>query len=647
MTDFDSLAEDGANLAAIEAARAVVDARGRAFAPLVIVGPRGSGKTELLRTMAGAIRAKRPSERVEVLDPGSLTTRYREALVAGKTEDYRARLAEAEVLLLDDLDSLPRHRECQELLTELLDVRRTAGRETVVVSSESPAVMDGLDPRVSRRLQLGTQVRLSLPGAAARLGLLRARASGRPNPVSPDVLQALADAELPSLRDYFGALSRLLAFQEASAAPLGAEDAMILVGVSHTGMATAAPVAAGSPPENEFDAFLSDVADEVAGQLDRWRQRVEAAIERWGSEGLRTRRLEVLLEAELVTDPDPALREFEAAAAELVALASEAATISPDLAGAEAFRDPDQVAAARLLVDAARSRTPVSTPLPQYRWEEFIEGPTSHLAVRAGREVLKAPGERYSPLLVVAAPGSGKSHYLHGLGNALIARGIAPVACLAGPAFAAEVRALADAPAAAEWRRRYQWAGAFLLDDLHLLTGDSRAQHELAALVGELLEGRRQVVCASQRSLEHLPGLDPRLAGLLQTGLTVDLPPPDREVRIAIIRRQLADRGAAEDAALLDYLAGRPVESVRALQGLVQRVLGAAAAQQVAPSPQLAREVLEHGPGLRRSRPGPGGAGRGGRASGIPAPGAGLVRSREKMIKQWPRITDRLIAELR
>lgn len=645
MSDFEALALDGANLAAVEAARAVVEARGRAFAPLVVVGARGSGKTELLRAMAESIRTRRPSERFEVLDPGSLTTRYREALLAGRAEDYRAQLAEAEILLLDDLDSLPRHRDCQELLTELLDVRRTAGRETVVASSEAPAVMDGLDPRVARRLQLGTQVRLSLPGTPARLGLLRARVAGRANPVSEAVLQALAEAELPSLSDYFGALSRLLAFQEASAVPLGPDDAMILVGVSRGSVAAPAEVATELVPENEFDAFLSDVADEVAGQLDRWRRRVETSIERWRSENIRTRRLDALLEHEILVDPEPTLREFEEAAGELLQLGGEAARVSPDLAGAEAFRDPEQLAAARLLVDAARFRAPLATPLPHYRWEEFIEGPTSHLSVRAGREVIKEPGRRYSPLLVVGGPGSGKSHFLHGLGNALTAVGVGPVVCLAGPAFAAEVRALADAPAAAEWRRRYQWVGAFLLDDLHLLAGDSRAQHELAALVAELLDGRRQMVFASQRSLEQLSELDPRLAGLLHTGLSVELPPPDREVRVAVIRRLIADTPAAEDAALLDYLAGRPVESVRAVQGIVQRVLGAAAAQQVPPSPQLAREVLEHGPGSsRRPRPTPG---RGGRASGIPAPGAGLVRSAEKMVKQWPRITDRLIAELR
>jgi hypothetical protein len=106
----------------------------------------------------------------------------------------------------------------------------------------------------------------------------------------------------------------------------------------------------------------------------------------------------------------------------------------------------------------------------------------------------------------------------------------------------------------------------------------------------------------------------------------------------------LAGTAAAEDAALADFLAARTVESVRAVQGMVQRVLGEAAAQEVEPSPALAREVLDVMEiGLSRSarRPDPR------RGSGILTPGMGQVRSPEKTVMRWPTIADRLVAELR
>lgn len=396
---------------------------------------------------------------------------------------------------------------------------------------------------------------------------------------------------------------------------------------------------------DEFADFLSDVTAGVSEQVDRWRRRIGEAVLRWAAEGLRTARLEALLEQEAATDPEPVLAAYERDARDIQAIAREAAALAPDLAGAEVFRDPDQIAAARELVAQARSRaTPLSAPLAHYRWEDLAEGPASRLVMLAGRDIIAEPGRRYSPLLLVGGPGSGKSHFLHALGNALSARGIGPIACLGGPAFAAEVRGLADAESLASWRRRYRWVGAFLLDDLQLLAEERRAQEELAQLVAELQEGQRQMVFASTRPLEELSGLVPGLAERLRGGLQVELPAPDREVRLAVVKRLLAATPAAQDAALADYLGGRPAESVRDVLGTVQRVLNAALSQQVAPSPALAREVLEV-MALSAPRGAPRAAA--GRSSGILSPGLGMVKSREKSVDQWPAITDRLIAELR
>jgi len=460
------------------------------------------------------------------------------------------------------------------------------------------------------------------------------------------------------MRDHTGALSRLVAFQEASAVPLSPADAMVLIGAPALRGAPeppgepvleSAPDSAASPatPEapDEFGAFLSEITATVSEQVDRWRRAVEEAIQRWREKGLRTGRLEALLQEDLTGDPEPALEAFAKDAEELLALAREAAVHAPDLAGAELFHDPDQLTAARALCEEARTRTgPISAPLTHYRLEELAEGATNRAALRAARELLAETGEGRSPLLVWGGPGVGKSHFLHGFGNALAARGVGPVACLGGPAFIAEVSARTDPDALAGWRRRYRWVGALLLDDLHLLAGEERAQEELALLIGELQEGRRPMVFASARGLAELSGLDPPLRALLESGRVVELGPPDREVRLAVVKRLLSGSAAAQDAALADYLAGRPADSVRAVQGVVARVLEEAAAQRVAPSPALAREVLE----VRDPDAGaPSRVSGAVRTSGIHAPGMGLLRSREKMIDEWPVLADRLMVELR
>jgi hypothetical protein len=92
---------------------------------------------------------------------------------------------------------------------------------------------------------------------------------------------------------------------------------------------------------------------------------------------------------------------------------------------------------------------------------------------------------------------------------------------------------------------------------------------------------------------------------------------------------------------LIDYLADRPVDSVRSLVGVVQRVVSAAAAQDAPLTAGLTREILE-GQSPRAGRRAPGA-----RPTGIVVSNLGSVKSREKMVWDWPDIGDRLIEEFR
>jgi hypothetical protein len=101
----------------------------------------------------------------------------------------------------------------------------------------------------------------------------------------------------------------------------------------------------------------------------------------------------------------------------------------------------------------------------------------------------------------------------------------------------------------------------------------------------------------------------------------------------------LAEALDPADPELAAYLASRPADSVRSVQGLVQRVLQAAEAQQDRPTAGFARTLLEGATPRAPRRTGL-------RASGIVAPGGG-PRSREKMVLDWPAIADRLHEEWR
>ena len=688
---FETLVVGAANRLAVTAARAVAEGPGSVYNPLFIYARPGLGKTHLLMAIGHAARAINPGMSVEYLTLDEFIEAFTTAVASGQGETYRRRFTEMGLLLVDDVQFLTHRREMQAELLRIVDALQAGGRQIVLTSDRPPAEIESMDERLIRRFGGGLVIDIGSPDYETRVAILRRKAEERGTAFGPGVLDAVAALEIDNVRELTGALNRLVAFQSVSEAPLDPRQAVILVGgaaaamdadlagapetrpapapiASPVTMGAAAAVAVGAalgerpaPPlvpapqdaapdptasdagglslGDEFGDFLSEVAATVTQQVEAWRAQVAGSIMQWEGEGFRTALLEALLEQSVPGDPAKALRDFEERVERLRAIEAEASQFAPDLAGSPVFRDPADVPAAEALLERARAGShPPPGPAPIWRLDEIVEGQGNRMAVRAAHAAVAEPGRRYNPLVVVGASGTGKTHLLHGIGNALGGSDLV-VACVGAAEFTDELIEAIDRNAVPAWQTRYRRVGAFLLDDVHLLAGKDRSQDELFVLYNQLFESGRQMVFTSAVPLAELAGLEPRLLTRLEGGLVVELPAPDREIRQQLVERALAARDETADAELTGYLASRPAESARAVQGLVQRVLNAADVQQTAPTAALAREVIE-GPAkpVRRSPS---------RSSGVVPAAGGGVRSREKMVWDWPDLGDRIIEEWR
>ncbi|MCC7134296.1 MAG: ATP-binding protein [Gemmatimonadales bacterium] len=644
MTDpFASFVADPANQAALSAARMVAETP-RMHYLLLLVGTRGSGKSHLLRAIRDRLAGAEPPRSAELVSLVRLAEHVQAKGLGDAGLALRERLLRAEVVLFDDLDVTERQLPVQSFVFDVIESRLAAGLATVIATGKPLGRLAGLDARLARRLRDASAVDLGLPAAPARAAILGRRIAEAGCAVAPGLAATLAGLELASVKEYLGALNRILVVQQTTPKPISVDDALALLGLEPEPNRSepAAPAPAPEDGAGEFDAFLTEVVANVSQQFDHWRGRLREAIAYWQGQGVKTRRLEQALLADSTGDPEPVVAAFGHDAGELLRLGAEARVIAPDLAGAEIFRDPDQLVAARHLVQEARARrAPLSAPLPDLTLARLGVGASNRVALEALAAVVAEPGVRHNPLVLVGPSGVGKTHLLHGLGNALMAGGLSPVACLSAHSFLGELAAQRSPEETAQWRARYQWVAGFLLDDVHLLSGETRAQAELLQIYAALEEGGRPMAFASARPLSELAGFDHRLLTRFQGGTVVDVAAPDREVRLAVIRTLLAESSAAEDVGLIDYLAGRPADSVRSVQGMVHRVLAEAQAERIVPSVALARETLEAveaKPIRREKKPvAP--------TSGILSPGMGIVRSREKMILEWPSPADRLLPE--
>lgn len=641
---FESFVVGAANRLAATAGRAVAESPGAVYNPLFIYGGSGLGKTHLQMAVGHAAQGINPQLRVEYLTLDDFVEAFNAAIAAGQGEAYRRGFTEIDLLLLDDVQFLTHRREMQAELLRVVNAMLGAGKQIVLTSDRAPAEIESLDERLIQRFAGGLVIDIAAPEFETRVAILRRQAEERGAALDGSVLDTVAGLGHGSVRELIGALNRLIAFQAVSEAPLDAAGALAVLG--QKGRSPAESTSASLPPlratGDEFGSFLSEVTHAVNQQVEAWRSRVAEALQNWEGEGYRVQRLVTLLNQDTPLDPEAVLREFIADIEQLRLLETEAAELDPALAGHSVFRDPDSVKEAQAKVEAARQGTlPPPGPSPHFTLADFAEGIGTRIALRAVREIAENPGVAYNPLVIVGQPGVGKTHLLQALGNELAKAPGASVACLGTADFIDDLIKAIEKDRVNWWRSRYRRATAFLLDDVQLLSGRERSQEELFWLFNLMAEGGRQMVFTSAEPLDQLEGVDARLVTRLEGGLVVELPAPDRDVRYGISRRLLPETlDPAEAEPLASYLAGRAVDSVRALQGLVQRVLNAAETQQVAPTAALARRVLEGAPAApaRRSSAS--------RASGVLSPLA-AIKSREKMVWDWPDPADRMIEDLR
>jgi len=651
---FDTMVVGAANRLAFTAAKAVAESPGTVYNPLFIYARPGLGKTHLLMGLGHAAHAINPALSVEYLTLDEFVESFHAAIAAGQGDAYRRRFNDVDLLLVDDVQFLTHRREMQSELLRLTDALQSANRQIVLTSDRPPSEIESLDERLIRRFAGGLVIDVSAPDYETRVAILRRKAEERRATFGAGVLEGVASLAIDNVRELLGALNRLVAFQAVSDTPLEPAQARALAG----GGKAADKAEAADPADksdaagrkqsepsdisgsDEFTDFLSEVSSTVSQQVDSWRTKVAAAILRWEGEGFRTSRIESLLQEEMTADPEQVLRQFAADVARLQALHAEAVELAPDLAGSTAFRDPDDIAGAETLTQRARQGAhPPPAPSPLWRLEDLVEAPNNRMALQAARAVVAEPASRYNPLVIVGTSGVGKTHLLHALGNALASANKTPVACLSAHEFTSELIEAIDRDAVGAWRARYRSAAAFLLDDVQLVADKDRTQDELFVLFNFMIESGRQMIFSSGIPLAELTGVEARLRTRLEGGLVVDLPGPDRDMRHQLLHRVLQGKTTSPDAELVDYLGSRPADSVRALQGLAQRVLNAAESKGVAPSAALAREVLEAPPPKPVRRPAA-------RSSGIVAPASG-ARSREKIVWDWPDVGDRIVEEWR
>ena len=209
-----------------------------------------------------------------------------------------------------------------------------------------------------------------------------------------------------------------------------------------------------------------------------------------------------------------------------------------------------------------------------FTFDNFVEGKANQLAAAAARQVAENPGDSYNPFFIYGGVGLGKTHLMHAIGNQLLKdKPDARVVYLHSERFVNDmVNALRHNKIDA-FKNFYRSLDALLIDDIQFFANKDQTQEEFFHTFNHLLEGNKQVILTSDRFPKEVDGLEDRLKSRFGWGLTIQVEPPEFEMRVAILLKKAAEFGLMITEEVAFFMAKRLRGNVRDLEGALKRVV--------------------------------------------------------------------------
>ena len=218
---------------------------------------------------------------------------------------------------------------------------------------------------------------------------------------------------------------------------------------------------------------------------------------------------------------------------------------------------------------------------PNYTFETFIVGNSNKLAHAAAFAVAESPGLTYNPLFIYGNSGLGKTHLMQAIGNYIEKNSQKRVLYVTSEQFISDFSGIgrkdendSSYSYVDYFKDKYRNIDVLIIDDIQFLAGP-KTQQEFFHTFNTLYDDKKQIIISSDRSPNDLKLLEDRLRTRFCWGLTVDIYPPDMELRINILKKKIEGNKINKDIPeeVLEYIASNMASDVRQLEGAITRLL--------------------------------------------------------------------------
>lgn len=211
---------------------------------------------------------------------------------------------------------------------------------------------------------------------------------------------------------------------------------------------------------------------------------------------------------------------------------------------------------------------------PRYTFENFVVGPFNELAYAAGQAVTKNPGVVYNPLFIHGNTGHGKTHMIQAVGNAIKeADKNKRVFYVTSEKFVLDYVTAVQNNRGNAFKEKYRKYDVLIMDDIQFLAKKEKTQEELFHLFNSMYDANKQIIFSSDKHPNYIPELEDRLRSRFSAGMIIDVPEPDHESRVAIIKSKAQKNDFTLSEESIDFLADEVQGNIRELEGVLNSIV--------------------------------------------------------------------------
>ncbi len=217
-----------------------------------------------------------------------------------------------------------------------------------------------------------------------------------------------------------------------------------------------------------------------------------------------------------------------------------------------------------------------------YNFENFIVGESNKFAKLTALAVAEKPGQMYNPLFIYGNSGLGKTHLMHAIGNYAVKNNKSKVLYVTSEKFVDDFIGInkrnqdgTNFDSVEIFKKKYRDVDILIIDDIQYLGNGVKTQQEFFNTFNELYDKNKQIIISSDRSPDDLKLLEDRLRTRFNWGITINIEPPEFELRLHIIENKLKGQMLNTEfpKEVQEFIASNCTSDVRKLEGAITRVI--------------------------------------------------------------------------